>query len=317
MDEIEFWKNFNMGIELNVAGSFIYDGLLAFDEMETFYHEHEVFGFLYNISVGIERLEKIAITLIEHQPSINQEEFERSLITHNHIDLFKRIEEKKKINVGTTHYKFLNLLTSFYKSMRYDRFSLKEVRDYDKEKKALIQYIFIEELKKPYSEEMFQVTTNEDNIKKFIGNVVGKISNQLYDIISEESHRLNIYTYELEYNSKAAKIFLAHKYNFIDERDLIKELLIFMINAENESANMEVIKSISPLNFDQALTKDYIECFLNKLKCQEIIDEAESLYEEVEDKRERIELLNLITSDIYSPDDNDFEDDSDEDTITE
>lgn len=317
MDEIEFWKNFNMGIELNVAGSFIYDGLLAFDEMETFYFEHEVFSFLYNISVGIERLEKIAITLIEHQPNINQEEFERSLITHNHIDLFKRIEEKKKICVGTTHYKFLSLLTSFYKSMRYDRYSLKDVRDYDKEKKALIKYIFIEELKKPYSEEMFQVTTNEDNIKNFIGNVVGKISSQLYDIISEESHRLNIYTYELEYNSKAAKIFLTHKYNFIDERDLIKELLVFMINAENESVNMEVIKSISPLNFDQTLTKDYIECFLNKLKCQEVIDEAESLYEEVENKRERIELLKLITSDIYSPDNNDIEDDSVEEPIIE
>lgn len=317
MTEIEFWENFNMGIELNVAGSFIYDGLLKFDEMETFYHEHEVFGFLYNISVGIERLEKIAITLIEHKPTINQEEFERSLITHNHVDLFKRIEEKKKINVGTTHYKFLSLLASFYNSMRYDRYSLKEVRDYDKEKKALIQYIFIDELKIPYSEEMFQVTTNEDNIKKFIGNVVGKISSQLYNIIFEESHRLNIYTYELEYNSKAAKIFLANKYNFIDERDLIKELLIFMINAENESVNMEVIKSISPLNFDQALTKDYIECFFNKLKCQEVIDEAESLYEEVENKRERIEMLHLITADIYRPDDNDFEDSSDEETISE
>jgi len=313
MEEVDFWKNFNMGIELNIAGAFIYDGLLAFDEMETFYHEYEVFDFLYNIAVGLERLEKIAITLIEHYSSINQDEFEKSLITHNHIDLFKRIEQKRKIDVGSTHYKFLTLLTSFYKSMRYDRYSLKEVRNYDKEKRALINYIFDEELKIPYSEEMFQITTNEDKIKKFIGKVIGKISNQLYDIICEECSRLNIYTYELEYDSKAAKIFLSKKYNFLDERDLVKELLIYLVNAENESPNMEIIKNIKPLDFDQALTKDYIQCFLNKLKCQEVIDEAESLYQDVENKTERIELLNLITTDILTPDDLDYEDGNNED----
>ena len=121
----------------------------------------------------------------------------------------------------------------------------------------------------------------------------------------------NIYTYEVDYNSKAAKIFLNRKYNFIDERDLIKELLIYLVNTENDSINMEVIKSITPLRFEEAFTKKYIDCFLNKLKCQEVIGEAEVLYEEVENKVERIELLDLITSEIYSPDDEN-ESDSDE-----
>jgi hypothetical protein len=196
--------------------------------------------------------------------------------------------------------------------MRYDRYSLSEVRDYNKEKKALIKYIFLEELKRPYSEEVFQITTNEDSIKKFIGNVIGKICSQLYEVIEKESSRLHLYTYELDYNSKAAKIFLNGKYNFIDERDLIKELLIYLINAENASLNMEVIKSITPLGFEEAFTKKYIDCFLNKLKCQEVIGEAEVLYEEVENKSERIELLNLITSEIYSPEDENETDSDDE-----
>ena len=46
MDSSTFWKNFNLGTELQISGSFIYNGLLVFDEMETFYHEEEIFEFL-------------------------------------------------------------------------------------------------------------------------------------------------------------------------------------------------------------------------------------------------------------------------------
>lgn len=33
------WKNFSLGKELDIAGSFIYNGLKALDSMETFYYE--------------------------------------------------------------------------------------------------------------------------------------------------------------------------------------------------------------------------------------------------------------------------------------
>jgi len=55
MDRTTFWKNFNMGTELDVSGAFIYNGLEKLHKMDTFYHEQDVFEVLYNISVGIER----------------------------------------------------------------------------------------------------------------------------------------------------------------------------------------------------------------------------------------------------------------------
>ena len=50
-----FWKNFRLGTELQVSGSFIYNALYFFDQMECFNNEEEIFEFLYSLSVGIER----------------------------------------------------------------------------------------------------------------------------------------------------------------------------------------------------------------------------------------------------------------------
>lgn len=72
------WKNFSLGKELDIAGSFIFNGLKAFDSMDNFYYEVEIFEFLYNISVGIERLAKIAVILIEHNNVQDQQEFEKA-----------------------------------------------------------------------------------------------------------------------------------------------------------------------------------------------------------------------------------------------
>jgi len=91
-----FWKNFRLGTELQISGSFLYNALYFFDKMEHFYYEDECFEFLYNTSVGLERLEKIALILSEHNGEVSQQEFEKSLITHNHLELLRRIKKKMK-----------------------------------------------------------------------------------------------------------------------------------------------------------------------------------------------------------------------------
>lgn len=80
----DFWKNFRLGTELQISGSFIYNALYFFDQIEYFYREHEVFEFLYSLSIGLERLEKIVVILSEHNEEIGQEEFEEKLKTHHH-----------------------------------------------------------------------------------------------------------------------------------------------------------------------------------------------------------------------------------------
>ena len=53
MDKISYWKSLNLCKEVSLAGILIYNGLKAFDEMDSFQNEEEIFDFLYNISVGI------------------------------------------------------------------------------------------------------------------------------------------------------------------------------------------------------------------------------------------------------------------------
>ena len=65
MDPICYHKNFNMSNELDVAGTFIYEGIKQLGRIEVFSVESEVFFFLYTISVGIERLQKILLVLLE------------------------------------------------------------------------------------------------------------------------------------------------------------------------------------------------------------------------------------------------------------
>jgi len=97
MNRDQVWKNFDLGKELDVSGTFIYNGLRCFHEMKTLDHAEEVFEFLYNLSVGLERLLKIAVILLEHDGSQDQGAFEQSLITHNHLELLRRLKAHAKV----------------------------------------------------------------------------------------------------------------------------------------------------------------------------------------------------------------------------
>src|SRR3989344_1177652 len=112
----EFWQNFQLGIEHEIACNFIYDGVRNLHEMKTLSLESEVFSFFYNTSVGFERLLKVAVALLEYEDGADTEELEESLRTHNHLELLKRLRQKSSINLGDCHIEFLALLSKFYKT---------------------------------------------------------------------------------------------------------------------------------------------------------------------------------------------------------
>lgn len=87
------WKNFKLGEELHVAGTFIYSGVRSFYEARTLDLADEIFPVFYSLSIGMERLMKDAIVLLEHKDVMDQEQFEKSLITHNQRTLLARIIE--------------------------------------------------------------------------------------------------------------------------------------------------------------------------------------------------------------------------------
>ena len=76
-----------------------------------------------------------------HADSTDQETLEQSLITHNHLELLLRIRHHCQINLAAPHNELLALLATFYKTHRYDRFSISSIYDLKKEKDALCSYI--------------------------------------------------------------------------------------------------------------------------------------------------------------------------------
>ncbi len=294
-----FWKNFRLGTELQISGSFIYNALYFFDKMEYFYYEHECFEFLYNAAVGIERLEKIVIVLLEHDESEDQETFEKSLITHDHLELLNRIKKHKPINLGKTHNKFLNLLSTFYKSTRYDRFGIASVYHRNQDKEQLIEFI-ASELKIQITAEQMFPTEIDERIRKFIGKTILTISSKLYEIVYDKAHELNLYTYEIESRSKAFKIFMEKGWSFSEEKKLKREILIYLINKKQVDPVIEFIKDIEPLEFESYDTHDYVKFLLDFHGRRHMIEELEYIYEENGYDKSRTERVDLLGSDDIS-----------------
>jgi hypothetical protein len=290
----QYWQNFELGKELEIACGFIYDGLRNLHEMETLHYETEIFSVLYNLSVGFERILKVSVVLLEYHKETNFSDYEKSLITHNHLDLLRRIKKHKDISFGSVHNDFLDLLGKFYKSYRYDRYCLGTVTELSKEKRAILgwlnKYLNINIEENP----PLQIVRNDMRIKKFVGKVSGKILASLYSIIDEAATAKNLYTYEVRYFSKAYKLLLGKEYNFEPEDILWKELIVFLKNAQQHSKWLEYIQSIDPLEFDAGLISEYLQCFSSEVKKIEIVEELESLYDDVDKKGDRLQQVSIL-----------------------
>lgn len=239
----EIWKNFHLGDELEIAGTQIYNGLRRFHEMRALDHTDEIFDFIYNISIGLERLLKICVILLEHNENVDQDALEESLKTHNHLDLLKRVRRHIKLNIGPPHNDFLAFLGIFYKSFRYDRFTLSSVYDPHREKKALHEFLtkyLNVDLNPPLN---MMATANDDRYRKFIRKTVITISSALYGVVKIKATELNLYTYEIRSGSKAQTVFF-HEGNIQSEEILWKELLIFFMNTKSTSGPLDFLRSI-------------------------------------------------------------------------
>jgi hypothetical protein len=293
-----FWKNFRLGSELQISGAFIYNGLFTLENMKTFHYEEESFEFLYQIAVGIERLEKVAIVLLDHDNSVPQELFEKSLRTHNHVQLLNRIKKKRQVILNTRHDKFLDLLTSFYKSTRYDRFRFSSVFYPPQDQHRLIRFIS-DELNIKIGISLPFSTGVTPQIKSFLGEVIGKIVGQLHDIVQQEASRLNALTYELPYDSKAFKIFNLREFDFVNEKLMQREALLYVLKKFPMDGLKKFIEGIDALPFDNMHTNKYLESIMNFQGDRTVVDEMEHLYEVQkidEDRKEAVMVLGSLTN---------------------
>ena len=308
MRTTQAWKNFNLGQELSVSGAFIYTGLRRFQEMRILDNTDEIFEVFYNLSVGFERLLKVSVVLLEHDEAADQGELEKSLITHNHLELLRRVSQYAKINLGSPHREFLGLLGTFYKTHRYDRFTISSVHDPDKERDELCRFLG-KHLKVTVerSSSMFPIH-NDTRYREFLRRLVTKISSALYEVIRTTASNLNLYTYELRDGSRAQTIFLGGA-NLPSEEVLWKELLVFFMNTDSNSGLLEFLRTIDPLDFDPELANDYLECFQSDTAKAFVVGELETLYGELPDSKTRLGIMKLIGNPDVCFDPPDFEED--------
>jgi hypothetical protein len=293
MKNHEVWKNFNLGEELEISGNFIYNGLRRFYEMQVLDYHDEIFEVLYNLSVGLERLLKITVILVEHKDDSDQEALEKSLITHTHLELMRRVKEYCDLDLGKQHNEFLALLGNFYNSYRYDRFILSSIFNRNQERTSLLSFLSKHlniDLEKPSG--LF-ATQNNIRYRKFIRKIVIKISSTLFEIVRDKASELNLYTYELRHGSRAETTFLG-AVAIHNEEVLWKELLVFFMNTKAKSGYLDFLQSIKPLDFDPALISDYLQCFQSDTAKAFVMGELEYLYDELEKSGERLKMMDMI-----------------------
>lgn len=298
-DKIWNYKNFNMGTELDISGEFIYDGMQTLNQMKGIEQDALLFSFLYHVSVGLERLQKIILALFENVTMENCEDFEKSLITHSHSELSERISRSTKLQLNTRENEFLQLLAVFYKTARYHRFNIKS--QYSEEQCMIANYI-----KRYLSQEKIQnhfITGKllvTDGVKELFGKVIGSISKKYYELVREGCSQNNTYTYELRPGSKAEKVFLSqHRNNSLQEQKIteaivLKELLVYLRNTKQTNSFMRFLDGIPPIELDVAFLNEYFAELCNGIVPQSLVDEVEYHYEENSYSIDRMNLVNLI-----------------------
>ena len=108
MGEVNYFKNFNMGREIEIAGEFIYESMREMYSLKSFSDHFKINKILYNGAVGIERLQKILLCMFLINQTKDFDDLPKSLKEHKHIALHELI--KKYIN------KFMSLNLKVTKS---------------------------------------------------------------------------------------------------------------------------------------------------------------------------------------------------------
>lgn len=297
------YKNFNMVIELEIAGEFIYNGIHEISRLTVLSNDGPTFNALYSISVGIERLQKIVYVLWNMDEYSDTEEFEKSLITHSHTGLRDRInqilkDKGEKIAFNERENEFFNVLVSFYNTARYMRFNVEG--DSNKEVQILKNFIYKyvpQNNNSPYFNNRIII---DDKVKELFGRVTGSIAQKYYSFVKKGSELNNTYTYELRSDSKAFKVFMG-SYNKnslaagqMDEKLVLKELLIYLRNSKDKDSFFRYIDEIDPLEFDPPMAMEYLHDVINGNITQYLVDEVEHLYGENGYSKDRFQLVNLF-----------------------
>lgn len=120
---VNYFKNFNMGREIEIAGEFIYESMREMYSLKSFDEHFRVNKVLYNASVGTERLQKILLFMFLVNQTSDFDHLPKSLKEHKHLALHELI--KKSVpgyKLNKNKIKLLEVFQSYYNEHRYGEF---------------------------------------------------------------------------------------------------------------------------------------------------------------------------------------------------
>ena len=315
VDEIWDFKSINMGREVEIAGEFIYDSAKKTMSITGTNNQYELSIILYTGAVGIERLQKIYLCLMQQDPR-DREAMPKSLMQHNHLELEKEISKYTMTQLPGNGRGLLGVFAEYYNNFRYANYV-------PGKHSSGLRKLFISFLKKqngkfnfdePYSLAQFE------QFKRYYINELGKLATYYFDLIESKSREIGTYTYEIASFSNAARVFWSTQRRslyeqMIIEQNAIKELLVYIYKNKREVGVFKLLNEIESLEIDDELVNDYLADLVDGKINDFLIDYIVDAYEEIKDKKqrkERKELLALIGNRSVLFDLYDFEDNGEE-----
>jgi hypothetical protein len=302
MDEIKITDNdlntsvrsLALNSELDNAGQAIYQGLGRLYDINTIeskvFTESDIFYFLYQTAIGFERLIKISHKLYK----ATDPNFLAGGQGHNILGLHSELVQSGKIDTDPAQEHFLDLLSNFLDtSTRY--YNLDDRRNDAKRPRDL----FLDFINNP-----------EIDIDK-IGHTIATILKNYYDLIHDLSSVLNVFTYELRYDSSAAKLFYGSRI-YDDVFDIFKyedrafgEYMIALISLHKQTDDLSPpgnsLLEINPIDETIYTEVDFFETVRELRRgsvSQDLKDTIDELYKEMtdEDRTTRNRLLRIFDS---------------------
>ena len=310
--------NFSLVKEVNLAGVLIWK---AIEDISLAHipHKSEVFaGFaavdyiftsLYQASQGIERLLKIVIQLIMYaeNDSSHSKEYEHQLYSHKHSSMVDFIARKVAFEQIQGCRRFINLLQDFYQSARYNRFRYSE--------NDRIEIEMMQKLGDDIAENNYDI-----EIKHRYGKQLGKTAQEIYSLICDLARELDIYLYEINYQTHAP--YALHSYHGVDLYETLmriqhskRELLWHLIIKEPSLKMKEASAEFPPVEFSDVYDiSELTESLINGENSAAVFGYVDNYYDNLyaENKSNWQSRINFIDSiahpSTFSFDENDPDD---------
>jgi hypothetical protein len=314
LTKVEYFKNFNIGREIDLAGTFAYNALSILNTTQDIYLNDQIFMFLYNASVSVERMQKCVLFIYGNYNGSEIEQFAKKLKNHDHQNLQCKINEYTKKKLSEEQNALLMLMQNFYADGRYANYSMDGAYDY---KSALEDFV-----KRYYDASMVKTnffakdTYISEEAKERIGRTLGKLLYYYYDLIREKANALNLYTYELRNGSPAERVFLntfpKNSLQAINtsERNALAELIVYLITNKDSTGYLNYVRGLKPLDLDPHMVPEYLADIMNRKIPQSLVDEVASIYEDmthtqVADRKSSVSIIG--ETHIFFPEDDDVD----------